>query len=570
MQDLLDLVWDTMSKEQKERNGYKSKDSFIEEMQNKTVNPEDWENAEENLLNAYHSLHPEARNSGWTFNSNPYRTYANVDFHDATSAVSNNGSGNKMVAESFYANDPAWNQLAEPQRQLKGNELAAALEATQAYKDFSQYLRNNRTSQYVKDYFTELANRGSKIAKNALADWDNMTANEFDAVIKNLREDAAAPPNSPGNKNNNALGLGHFTPAFAENWTNRYWVKDADGNYSQIIGGIADADKDKYIAINTNPYQVTVGNNNYNDYYYRLKTDAEQADSAERPDSNYLTVGWKPRTNWTDYMLGALPGLTGLGMMFAQGRPDMSGIEAAANAYANNFGAMAPVHLTHGYMRPAIIDPRVTHNTLTASRLGTNRMLKNTGSAPSQAASILANDMNYQQQMGQNDLRDWMANREQEQKAAVFNEGVARANATFLNQGDQFNAQMLANAGERYANARYNAEKEKLAQENAWRAGILGNIGSAMTGLYNAYREGQNRNERDLLLASEVFGPTNGLLDNYYGISKVDPRTGKVVRGLNEGQYWYNGDYHGQPQMAISAKGGKLNRKNKKRKGYTF
>ena len=152
----------------------------------------------------------------------------------------------------------------------------------------------------------------------------------------------------------------------------------------------------------------------------------------------------------------------------------------------------------------------------------------------------------------------------------MFNEGVARANATFLNQGDQFNAQMLANAGERYANARYNAEKEKLAQENDWRAGILGNIGSAMTGLYNAYREGQNRNERDLLLASEVFGPTNGLLDNYYGISKVDPRTGKVVRGLNEGQYWYNGDYHVQPQLAIGAKGGKLNRKNKKRKGYTF
>ena len=111
-------------------------------------------------------------------------------------------------------------------------------------------------------------------------------------------------------------------------------------------------------------------------------------------------------------MLGALPGLTGLGMMFAQGRPDMSGIEAAANAYANSFGTMAPVHLTHGYMRPAIIDPRVTHNTLTAARLGTNRMLRNTGSAPSQAASILANDTNYQQQTGQNDLRDWMANRE--------------------------------------------------------------------------------------------------------------------------------------------------------------
>lgn len=73
-----------------------------------------------------------------------------------------------------------------------------------------------------------------------------------------------------------------------------------------------------------------------------------------------------------------------------------------------------------------------------------------------------------------------------------------------------------------------------------------------------------------MLLASEVFGPTNGLLDNYYGISKVDPKTGKVVRGLNEGQYWYDNDFHKQPKMSISAKGGKLNRKNKKKKGYTF
>jgi len=64
------------------------------------------------------------------------------------------------------------------------------------------------------------------------------------------------------------LGLGHFTPSFAENWTDRYWVKDADGNYNQIIGGIADADKDKYTAINTEPYRVTSNGTNYNDYYY--------------------------------------------------------------------------------------------------------------------------------------------------------------------------------------------------------------------------------------------------------------------------------------------------------------
>jgi hypothetical protein len=51
-------------------------------------------------------------------------------------------------------------------------------------------------------------------------------------------------------------------------------------------------------------------------------------------------------------------------------------------------------------MKPAIIDPRIGNNTDNARRLGVNRMLRNIGSAPSQGATILANDMNYQTQMG--------------------------------------------------------------------------------------------------------------------------------------------------------------------------
>lgn len=561
-----------MSKEQKERNGYKSKDSFIKEMQNKTVNPEDWENAEENLLNAYYSLHPEARNSGWRFDSNPYKTYANVNFHDATSAVGNNG--NKMVAESFYTNDPAWSQLTEQQRQLKGNELAAALEATQAYQDFSQYLRNNRTSQYVKDYFTELANRGSQIAKNALADWDNMTDSKFDTIIKNLREDAAAPPNSPGNKNNNALGLGHFTPSFAEDWTNRYWIKDADGNYSQVIGGIADADKDKYIAINTNPYQVTVDNNNYNDYYYRLKTDTDNAATTADNESNYLTVGWKPKTDWTGLALGVAPGLTGLAMQLGRGAPDMSELDKAVAAYERNTGTMVAPHLTHGLIRPAIIDPRVTENSLNARRLGTNRLLMNTGSTPSRGATILANDANTIGQLGQAMINNWRENRQQEQAAAAFNRETNTTNANILNQVDQFNAQTQSALARDAAQLRYNVAKDKIAARDAYYAGLMGNLGSVFKGGYEAWRENQRKNERDLLAASDVFGETNNLIDDWLGISKVDPKTHKVVRGYNTGMYYWINPNTGKAEYLktpppINACGGKI-KKNKKRKGYTF
>lgn len=275
--------------------------------------------------------------------------------------------------------------------------------------------------------------------------------------------------------------------------------------------------------------------------YWRKKTGAgtySNGADGTTDESKYLTVGWTPKTNYTDYLFGALPGLTGLGMMLGQGQPDTSGLEAIANSYSSGLNTMAPIHLTHGQIKPAIIDPRVTYNTANAQRLGTNRMLRNTGSAPSQAATILANDANYQNQIGEMFLKDWLTNRQQEQAAADFNRNTATTNAQFLNAGDQFNAKMLADAADKSASLRYQAAKEKLDQKNAYRAGLLGNLGSIFTGLNEARKQQNINNQRDLLLASGVFGETNPFLENYYGISKVDPDTGKVVRGYNTGWYY--------------------------------
>jgi hypothetical protein len=163
---------------------------------------------------------------------------------------------------------------------------------------------------------------------------------------------------------------------------------------------------------------------------------------------------------------------------------------------------------------------------MNASRLAANRRLENINPGPSRGAAVMANDIAYQQQMGQNDLRDLQANEAQRQAAAQFNRDTATTNANILNNTDQFNAQMLANAADRSAQMHYKAASDKLAQEAAWRAGLTGNVNSIFSGLYQAFREGQNANERNLLAASGVFGETNGLLDNYYGINKIDPKTG--------------------------------------------
>ena len=242
--------------------------------------------------------------------------------------------------------------------------------------------------------------------------------------------------------------------------------------------------------------------------------------------------------DWTGLALGVAPGLTGLAMQLGRGAPDMSELDKAVVAYERNTGTMIAPHLTHGLIRPAIIDPRVTENNLNARRLGTNRLLMNTGSTPSRGATILANDANTIGQLGQAMINNWRENRQQEQAAADFNRNTATTNAQFLNAGDQFNAKMLADAADKSASLRYQAAKEKLDQKNAYRAGLLGNLGSIFTGLNEARKQQNINNQRDLLLASGVFGETNPFLENYYGISKVDPDTGKVVRGYNTGWYY--------------------------------
>lgn len=281
-------------------------------------------------------------------------------------------------------------------------------------------------------------------------------------------------------------------------------------------------------------------------------------------------------------MFGAAPGLAGLAMQLGRGAPDMSELDAAVAAYERNTGTMVAPHLTHGLIRPAIIDPRVTYNNMNANRLGTNRLLMNTGASPSRGATILANDNNYISQMGQAMLNNWKENRVQEQTAANFNRETNTTNANILNAVDQFNAQTQAGLANSAAQLRYNAAKDKIAARDAYYAGLLGNVGSIMTGLNTAYNNNRNRNQMELLAASGVFGETNALLDDWLGLSKVDPETGKIVRGYRTGDYyWVNpntgkGEYlktqPQQPSLAtppIHSKGGKL-KKTKKRKGYTF
>lgn len=254
---------------------------------------------------------------------------------------------------------------------------------------------------------------------------------EFNKTFKTRREDGI-------------LGT-MFDVLVPSNPRNIRYLLDEKGKPTGDI--LTDEDAKGYEQVGPSRMFYTAGSNrfspgyNNNISYWRKKTEDSSASGNGNDKSNYLTVGWQPKTDLQSYMLGAMPGLTGLGMMLGRGVPDMSETDNAVAAYERSTGTMIAPHLTHGLIRPAIIDPRVTYNNMNAQRLGTNRLLRNTDFGPSQGAYILANDNNYISRMGQAMINNWKENRAQEQTAAGFNRDTATTNANILNQVDQFNAQ---------------------------------------------------------------------------------------------------------------------------------
>lgn len=354
----------------------------------------------------------------------------------------------------------------------------------------------------------------------------------------------------------------------------------------------AEPGKDSGYTLVGNPLSsyVAATTDNPNDYnqtirFYTKKGNGNNSNSnSNNPDFSELEpIRNDTGIDWGGLGFAAAGPLMGLGLQYAF-KPDTRKLDEAVAAYERNTGTMIAPHLTHGLIRPAIIDPRVVSNSMNQSRLGTNRLLMNTGASPSRGATILANDANSINQLGQAMIENWKANRAQEQAAATFNRETATTNANILNQVDQFNAQTQASLANTAAQMRYNAAKEALDQNNAWKAGLIQNIGGLGKGIYDYWRDQQNVKQRDML--AELLFPMNDDWARQHHISYVDPVTGLVRRGENKGKYYVettdgkrqylpyatiNG-INGETGITLSldkkkSNGGKL---KKKRKGYTF
>jgi flagellar biosynthesis GTPase FlhF len=285
---------------------------------------------------------------------------------------------------------------------LMPQDLMKRIQKDKRWRDTNTYLKADQANR--KDYLAQIYNRMDELGQE---DTEFMKA-----WTEKWKDDKGKWHNPLGKfEFNNETGKYEYVlnKGMEDLFDQQFWAKRSDGLLGRMynIRIPAQAVPQAYeldekgnptgkILLNTDGY-VQEGNtysfytkdpdNKYAPYinnqitYWKKKSDSSS--SGKDGKSTLLQTKLNPQTNVTDYIMGALPGFTGLALQLGQGKPDMSGIEAAANAYANSMGAMAPVHLTHGLITPTLTSSWNNHNMLNAERLGVNRLLRNTGPAPS-------------------------------------------------------------------------------------------------------------------------------------------------------------------------------------------
>lgn len=201
-------------------------------------NPATWTDEEKYLpllYNAWYQDNPEARNSQVKWDFSPVSTWNPLNIGvraDEGYTYPGDPDRYRAIKESDFINDPAYKQLTDEQKKLKGAELAKALEGTKAYNDFRDYLKGNE-SEALK-WLGNLAEHGSTYAANRIKydkegdgdyKWaDGYSFDDFENMLKDISYDADTNPN--------ALSVGHLTTTPQTEWQNRYFLKNSDGSYT--------------------------------------------------------------------------------------------------------------------------------------------------------------------------------------------------------------------------------------------------------------------------------------------------------------------------------------------------
>lgn len=439
----------------------------------------------------YYADNPYAKNSGVQVvgNYTPYSTYNDLVIPTKASTSEHNPDRYLSLSESDYVNDAAYSELSEEQKKLNGQALAQALEGTNAYKAFTNYLNSNRSA--YKKWVKQLADNGSTYAQSLLdSNGDIISYANIAHDLAILRQDGAT--------NAHALSVAHFTPSLNTNYTKRYFRDNGDGTFSQIT-----SPSDDLVAINTDPYSVTVGTNNYQDYYYKAK-EAEKPKEEKKEEEEKKMVPKIDKSSFLRYA-GALGPAVGLSMQLSGvGKPDYTGLDAAV-ASANTAPIKAAVTPIGDMLTYQPLDVNYEINRQNAKDLARLKALKNANLGPGLGQYILALDTQNQHSIGDLYRQAAEYNFNRKKDVAEFNRDTHKFNAEAHNTADLQYAKDYNDRKDKYASLSYEAAKAKMDADQKWWSGIYGNIGAITDGLAKIGQDAYNRNQFARSIADGAF-----------------------------------------------------------------
>ena len=256
-------------------------------------------------------------------------------------------------------------------------------------------------------------------------------------------------------------------------------------------------------------------------------------------------------------VLGAAIGLSN--SLFS--KPDYSSADALLKA-SRNANRYSPISYSPigDYMQYNPFDRDFYATKLRDNFAATNRALLNSsqGSRAAAASSLLSNNYNYQTKLGDLYRQAEEYNLAQKQKVADFNRATNMANAEMGLKVSMANQDALMKSRQGNYQGIMNAIQMRDAIDARRGASLSANLSNLFTSLGNVGIDYHNRKNMDFYIENVAPNLPLSEIDRLYGREAVN----KVAkdRGISQERL---------KELGFS-KGGKLNIKNKKRKGFTI
>lgn len=280
--------------------------------------------------------------------------------------------------------------------------------------------------------------------------------------------------------------------------------------------------------------------NNYED-----KNDSDNKKSFDLSSLRYAPV------------LGAAIGLSN--SLF--NKPDYSSADALLKA-SRDANRYSPISYSPigDYMQYNPFDRDFYATKLRDNFAATNRALLNSsqGSRAAAASSLLSNNYNYQTKLGDLYRQAEEYNLAQKQKVADFNRATNMANAEMGLKVSMANQDALMKSRQGNYQGIMNAIQMRDAIDARRGASLNANLSNLFTSLGNVGIDYHNRKDRDFYIENVAPNLPLSEIDRLYGREAVNKAA--KDRGISQERL---------KELGFS-KGGKLNIKNKKRKGFTI